>query len=246
MTASGRDVQALLGADAVRSRWRTPWPWLALLLAVALGAGLWFWQAQRQASAQPRYLSEPVTRGRLLVTVSANGTLEPTNKVAIGSELSGTVARVPVDVNDRVEQGQVLAELDTTKLRDQVARSSAALAVARAKVVQADATVAEARGNLQRLRDVAKLSGGQVPSRAELATGEAAVARADADAASARASVADAQAALRVDETNLRKASIRSPIKGVVLSRAVDPGNAVAVMPGRSERSSLTTLSSAT
>ena len=228
MTASGKDVQALLGADAVRSRWRTPWPWVALLLAVALGAGLWFWQAQRQASAQPRYLTEPVTRGRLLVTVSANGTLEPTNKVAIGSELSGTVARVPVDVNDRVEQGQVLAELDTTKLRDQVARSSAALAVARAKVVQADATVAEARGNLQRLRDVAKLSGGQVPSRAELATGEAAVARADADAASARASVADAQAALRVDETNLRKASIRSPIKGVVLSRAVDPGNAVA------------------
>jgi HlyD family secretion protein len=67
-----------------------------------------------------------------------------------------------------------------------------------------------------------------VPSRAELASAEATLARARADQASAQASVADAAAAASADQTNLRKASIRSPIQGVVLSRAVDPGNAVA------------------
>jgi HlyD family secretion protein len=75
---------------------------------------------------------------------------------------------------------------------------------------------------------VARLSAGKVPSQAELAGAQAGLARARADEASARANVIDARAALSVDETNLRKAAIRSPIDGVVLSRSVDPGNAVA------------------
>jgi HlyD family secretion protein len=67
-----------------------------------------------------------------------------------------------------------------------------------------------------------------VPSQAELETAQATLDRALADESAARAAVADARAALSSDETNLRKASIRSPIDGVVLTRAVDPGNAVA------------------
>lgn len=138
------------------------------------------------------------------------------------------MARVFVDVNDRVKKGQVLAELDTAKLRDQVARSRAGLQVAQAKVRQVEATRADARASLARLQEVQRLSGGKVPSQAELATAEVTLARAEADLASAQAGVADTQAALSVDETNLAKASIRSPIDGVVLSRSVDPGNAVA------------------
>ena len=228
MSASDVAIESLLGSDATRPWWRRPALWAAVAALIALAAGGWLWQSRRTAEAQPHYVTEPVTRGRLVVTVTANGTLVPTNKVDIGSELSGTVARVLVDFNDRVRKGQVLAELDTSKLSDQVMRSRAALDVAQAKVVQANATVQEAKGNLQRLREVAKLSGGRVPSQTELASGEATLARADADASSARASVADARAALSADETNLRKASIRSPISGVVLSRSVDPGNAVA------------------
>jgi HlyD family secretion protein len=95
-------------------------------------------------------------------------------------------------------------------------------------VAQAQATVKESQGNLARLEEVARLSGGKVPSKAELDAGRATLDRAQADEASARANVADAKAALSTDETNLSKASIRSPIDGVVLTRSVDPGNAVA------------------
>jgi HlyD family secretion protein len=169
-----------------------------------------------------------VVRGNLTVTVTANGTLQPTRSVNVGSELSGTVARVLVDINDRVKRGQVLVELDTAKLRDQISRSRATLASNQAKVAQAVATVKEARGNLARMQEVQRLSGGKVPSQAELETAQATLERALADEAAARAAVADARAAASSDETNLSKASIRSPIDGVVLTRAVDPGNAVA------------------
>jgi HlyD family secretion protein len=226
--ASDLSLHAVLGGPSGRPLWRRPALWIALLLLVAVAAGSWLWMGRRSEQAQPRYTTEPVTRGNLVVKVSANGTLQPTNKVEIGSELSGTVARVFVDVNDRVKKGQVLAELDTSKLRDQVARSLAALDVAQANVRTAQATVQEATDNLQRLQEVARLSGGKVPSQAELASAQASLARAQASVASARAAVADARAAASVDQTNLRKASIRSPMDGVVLSRAVEPGNAVA------------------
>ncbi|MEW6705684.1 MAG: efflux RND transporter periplasmic adaptor subunit [Pseudomonadota bacterium] len=221
-------LQALLGSDATRPWWRRPAPWIGAVLLLALAAGGWWWQRSRQAEAQPRYVTEPAARGDLVVTVTANGTLQPTNQVDIGSELSGTVARVLVELNDRVRRGQVLAELDTAKLQDQAARSRASLSVAQARVAQADATVREAQDNLMRQREVQRLSGGQVPSQAEMASAEAALTRAQAEAASARAGVVDARAAVSVDQTNLRKASIRSPIDGVVLARSVDPGNAVA------------------
>ena len=95
-------------------------------------------------------------------------------------------------------------------------------------IAQAQATVKEAQANLARFEEVARLSGGKVPSAAELDTARAAVERAVAAEASARANVASARATLATDETNLSKASIRSPIDGVVLTRSVDPGNAVA------------------
>lgn len=226
--ASAAALDSLLGAPASRSRWRRPATWLAVLVVAASLAGVLWWHNARHVSALPRYITEPVTRGHLVVSVTANGTLQPTHKVDIGSELSGTVARVNVDVNDHVSRGQVLAVLDTDKLGDQVRRTRAALALAEARVRQSAATVAESRGNLSRLEDVARRSGGQVPSQAELASARASLARAEADESATLATVADARAALSVDETNLRKASMRSPIDGVVLSRTVDPGNAVA------------------
>ena len=122
----------------------------------------------------------------------------------------------------------MLVELDTAKLNDQVARSRASLGSATAMVAQAVATASEARGQLARLETVAKLSGGKVPSQAELETARATHERALAQEASARANVTEVRATLSTDETNLSKASIRSPIDGVVLTRTVDPGNAVA------------------
>ena len=200
----------------------------AVVLAIALVAGGYALWRSNAGGGGPQYHTEAAARGNLVVTVSATGSLQPTNKVDIGSELSGTVESVLVDDNDTVKQGQLLAQLDLSKLKDQVERSRSSLVAAEAKVRQTGATVVEARASLERLRQVRELSGGKVPSQAELATAEAALTRALADEASARAAVTEVQAALRSDETNVRKASIRSPINGVVLSRKVDPGQTVA------------------
>lgn len=226
--ASAADIAALLDEPPKRALWRRPVAWISLALVGAALAGGWAWQSRIAAAAAPSYVTEPVTRGQLSLVVSANGTLQPTLSANIGSELSGTVARVLADVNDRVKKGQVLLELDTAKLRDQIVRSRASLAAAEAKVAQAAATAKEAQGNLARLEEVSRLSGGKVPAQSELDTARATVERARADEASARANVADARAALSTDETNLSKASVRSPMDGVVLARSVDPGNAVA------------------
>jgi HlyD family secretion protein len=218
----------LLG-DTAAPRWyrrRSLWAGLAAVL-LAGAAGGWWWSKQA-AQAVPSYTTQAVARGNLTLNVTANGTLQPTRSINIGSELSGTVLKVNVDVNDRVRKGQVLVVLDTAKLRDQILRSQAAVASAQARLAQASATVQEAQAAQARLDAVARLSGGQVPSGAELDSGRAALARALADQASARAGIQDAQAALSTDQINLSKASIVAPADGVVLTRNVDPGNAVA------------------
>lgn len=204
------------------------WLWLSGLALMLLAViGFFVFKSGDEAKA-PRFETETIDRGRLEVTVSATGNLQPTNQVDVGSELSGITDSVMVDVNDRVKKGQVLARLDTSKLDDQIAKSRAALLSAEAGVRQAEATVTESRANLQRLQNVYQLSGGKVPSKAEMETAEAAQARAAASLASARANVTQARATLSSDETNLSKASIRSPINGVVLARKVEPGQTVA------------------
>ncbi|HEX5687414.1 MAG TPA: efflux RND transporter periplasmic adaptor subunit [Ideonella sp.] len=205
---------------------RSTWVIAVLALALAAGGVAW-WRAQARADA-PRYLTEPITRGDIALTVTANGTLQPTRSVNIGSELSGTVSEVLVDVNDRVKKGQVLVRLDTAKLQDQVAKSEAALQSARAGIAQAVATTREAQQAQARLDDVKRISGGKLPAASELDAARATLAKAQAAEAGARADLVQAEATLRTDRTNLGKASIRAPIDGVILTRAVDPGNAVA------------------
>lgn len=217
------DVGKSSGAAGTRRRWITG----ALLVLALVVVG---YAAVRLGNSEPAvsYLTEQATRGKLVVTVSATGTLQPTNQVDVGSELSGTIESVLVDDNDRVKKGQPLANLDTSKLQDQVTKSKAALVAAEATVQQMQATVEEAQANLARLKKVSELSGGKVPSKTEMQTAEAALKRAVANEASARASVGQARATLKSDETNLAKATIRSPIDGIVLTRKVEPGQTVA------------------
>ncbi len=218
----------LLGEPATVSWYRRPVLWVAVVGVLLVSGGVWWWYSGRAARTAPSYSTQAVVRGNLTLRVVANGTLQPTRSINIGSELSGTVLKVNVDVNDPIRKGQVLLVLDTAKLSDQILRSKAALAAAHSKVAQTAATVAEARATLGRLEAVAALSGGKVPSKAELDSGRATFARAVADDASARAGVSDAQAALSTDQINLSKASIVAPADGIVLTRNVDPGNAVA------------------
>ena len=228
-TASGpSELQALLAQAPKLVWWRRRSLWIGLALLASGTAAYFYWSASQQAKAAPIYVTEAAAKGNLTLRVTANGTLQPTRLVNIGSELSGTVLRVLVDVNDRVKKGQVLVELDTAKLTDQVTRSRAALASAQAQLLQTAATLKETKASLARLEEVARLSGGKVPSAAELDAARASLERAVAAEASARANLDSARASLATDETNLSKASIRSPIDGMILTRSVDPGNAVA------------------
>lgn len=198
------------------------------LIAVAIALlGWWLWPKSNGAG-NGGYLTEQAALGDLSVTVSATGNLYPTNQVDVGSELSGIVVSVLVDENDLVKRGQVLVRLDLSKLNDQVVKSQAAVLAAQAQVAQMQATVKESRATLGRLRQVAELTGGKVPSRSELEAAEAAVTRAEANEANARAAAAQASATLRSDQTNLSKATIRSPIDGIVLTRKIEPGQTVA------------------
>jgi HlyD family secretion protein len=180
------DLQTLIGGGPTRRWWQRSTLWLGVAVLLAAGGGLYYWQSQQRAKAAPVYVTEEVRRGNLTLNVSANGTLQPTRAVTIGSELSGTVRNVLVDVNDKVKKGQVLVELDTAKLDAQVLRSRASLAAAQARLAQAAATTKEAQAGFGRLQEVARLSGGKVPSAAELDSGRATLDRAHADEASAR------------------------------------------------------------
>jgi HlyD family secretion protein len=224
-TPQNEDVAKTLGLDSTKPRRKRRWLWAALA-AVIFGALL---MSALGRKPQPvKYATEAAQRGNLVVVVSATGTLEPLKKVDVGIEVSGTIKNVEADYNDQVKVGQVLARLDTSRLDAQAQQSEAALQAAQAKVVQAQASVQEAEAQLARLIRVRELSGGKMPSETELDTAKANLARYKADEASAKASVAQAQATLNVVRTDLSKAVIGSPINGVVLKRAVEPGQTVA------------------
>jgi HlyD family secretion protein len=174
------------------------------------------------------YIAEPVTKNSLDITVTATGNLRPTNQVQVGSEVSGRIDRVLVDVNDRVARGQVLARINTDVIEDQIKQAQANLNAARASVAQAGATLGVDSAQLARLQEVYRLSAGKVPSKTELEAAEANVKRDRASVASAQANVASAQAQLSSAMTNRDRAVIRSPVSGVVLARQVEPGQTVA------------------
>lgn len=190
---------------------------LVLLLARCLGG-----------SGEPEYATEKAQRGRLVTTVSATGKLAPTNQVTVGSQLSGLVTKVLVDVNDRVAAGQPLAEIDPEQIEDQIRQNRAQLAANQAQVEQARATLAEAQAQFARLEEVRRLSGGRTPSETELQAGRADVERGRASLKVAQANVLASKASLAQSQTQRARAIIRSPVSGVVLARQVDPGQTVA------------------
>lgn len=186
------------------------------------------WWTFSGAPEKVSYMTKPVQTGDLIVTVSADGTLKPVRTVSVGSELSGIVSRVNVDVNSVVKVGDVLIELDCAKLESAVNQARATLTSAEAKLLEAQAVYAEAKAKLARYEELNRASAGKMPSRAQLDEQRATVKKARAGIAVAQASIDDAKATLQTNETNLSKAFIRSPVDGVVLTRSVEPGYAVA------------------
>ena len=206
-------------------KWLKLLTWTVILLAAVFGLGMW---AMQDDAGDVRYRTRPAFIGDITVTVSATGNLQPTNKVDVSSELSGIVKSVEVDFNDQVKVGQVLARLDTLKLSAQISQSQATVDSARAKVLQAEATIKETRAALDRLHEVGRLSNNKAIAKGDLETAQAALDRAKADLAGAHASVSLAEATLQLNRTDLAKTEIKSPINGIVLTRSVEPGQTVA------------------
>ena len=200
--------------------------WLLVLCGAGAAAALLL--TRDPAEPINHYETATAERGDLVVTISAVGTLEPLKTVDVGSEVSGTIAAVEVDYNDKVSVGQVLARIDTSKLQAQTLQSEAALDAAKASLQQSKATVQEAEAQLKRLNKLHESSGGKLPAAIELEAQKATVARSRADQDSARAAIAQAEATLKVNRSDLEKATIISPIDGVVLTRSAEPGQTVA------------------
>lgn len=223
MPDTPQDVAETLGLT--KSRARLPgWAISLIVVAGLIALGLWWWTSAT-ADKGVSYTTTQAATADLRVTVTATGTVEPTNLVEISSELSGTLSRVNVDFNDIVSKGTILAELDTTKLEAQLAVAKAGLDSAIARVAMATATLDEAREKYQTAQSLEERG---VSAHQTLVTQKTAFIRAQAELQSAIADRSLAEADLDLHQAELEKGCICSPIDGVVLSRSVDAGQIVA------------------
>lgn len=181
---------------------------ILLILAVVLGTGLWLLWPSRSPDAM--YRTEPVTRGTIAQSVSANGTLNPVTIVNVGTQVSGKISNIYVKVNDEVKEGQLLAEVDPALPQAQLKQS-------KANLESAQAVFEQAQRDLERTRAlVAK----DYVAKVDLE-------RARQTFISARNSYESAKAQVERDETNLSYTRIESPINGIVISQDVSSGQTV-------------------
>lgn len=196
---------------------------MTLILIAAAALGVWYWLSQ--PAARLVFQTEPASRGDLTVEVTATGNLQPLTQVDISSELSGVVRTVPVDENQEVRKGDVLAELDTARISAQVDGAIASVASAQAQIAQAKATQKESEQVLARVEELSKR--GTAANQA-VETALAARDRAVASVAVAEANLQTAEAQRQLQQADLAKMKIYAPIDGIVLKRDVDPGQTVA------------------
>lgn len=199
---------------------------LALLLAIAaVIAALVVWRAKSQPPPPAKYITAKTSRGDVLETVQSTGQVKPLTEVQVGAQVSGRVTKVYVDFNSAVKANQVIAEIDPTLLNAQADSSSAQLAAQRAQVARAEASLTTAKVRLDRAK---KLVAEGVGTQADVDGAQGAYDVALADLAASKAQVASIGAQVRSSRTNLEFTKIYSPIDGIVINRAIDPGQTVA------------------
>jgi HlyD family secretion protein len=199
---------------------------LAVAVLVGLAAKMFFFSRPEQPVAQ--FETVPLKRSNLTLTVTATGKLEPVTQVDIGIEVSGTVSEIKADFNDHVKAGQILAILDPRIFESRVKQSQGALDQAKAKLVDAEATIIEKNQALAFMQHARQLSGGQLPAKQDIVTAEANLKRAQALKNQIIGAIAQAEGQLKLEQTNLIKSSIRTPIDGIVLDRQIEKGQTVA------------------
>ncbi len=172
-----------------------------------------------------KYITKEITRGTITEYVEASGTIKPINTIAVGTQVSGTVARIYVDYNSQVKKGQLLAELDPSLFQANVEQSTAKLNNAQAAYSKAQANLEYKRNNYKRYEH---LFAKNYVSRDDVELARSNYLTAQADVAAARAEMNAQQATLKNNLTNLGYSKITSPVDGTVISRAVDVGQTVA------------------
>ena len=172
-----------------------------------------------------KYITKEVTKGTITEYVEASGTIKPINTIAVGTQVSGTVAAIYVDFNSQVKKGQLLAELDPSLFQSNVDQSTAKLNNAQAAYSKAMANLEYKKNNYQRYEHLYQKN---YVSRDDVELARSNYLTAQADVAAARAEMNASQATLKNNLTNLGYSKITSPVDGTVISRAVDVGQTVA------------------
>jgi HlyD family secretion protein len=211
--------------------------WL-ILMGVAVVAGL-FVAFGLSRSAQAQHFTAKVERGDIHDVVDATGTINAVIAVQVGSQVSGTIAKLNVDFNSRVHKGDIVAVIDPALFQGALLQASADLDNAKANLVAAKANLEKAKAASQQTKAdydrAAVLTKNSIMSQQQLDlakanydSANAAVGAAVANVAQAEAQVSQKAAALTVAQTNLNYTVIRSPIDGTVVARNVDVGQTVA------------------
>jgi len=189
--------------------------------------------------AQIQHFTAKVERGDIHDVVDATGTINAVITVQVGSQVSGTIAKLNVDFNSRVHKGDIVALIDPALFQGALLQASADLDNAKANLIAAKANLEKAKAASQQTKAdyerAAQLTTDKIMSQQQLDlakanfdSANAGVGAADANVTQAEAQVSQKAAALAVAQTNLNYTVIRSPIDGTVVARNVDVGQTVA------------------
>ena len=193
-----------------------------VLVAVGVGAGVY---TMRNNRTEPAVTTQQLSRGDIVDTVGATGTLEAVETVDVGTQVSGVVRELYADFNSIVRKGQMIAKLDPSLIETQIEQQTANVVRAEADLERLKVAAADARQKLSRARELAERS--LIP-KTELETAEVNVKSADAQIRSSEAALTQARAQLNNQRVNLSYTNIVAPIDGIVISRNVDQGQTVA------------------
>jgi HlyD family secretion protein len=197
---------------------------LFVLVLAAAGGGYYYYKV-RTSKPDPTVLTQALSRGDIVDTVGATGTLEAVETVDVGTQVSGVVRELHADFNTIVRKGQVIAKLDPQLIETQIEQQSANVARAEADLDRLKVGLADAKQKLDRAQ---QMSAKQLIPKTDLETAEVNVRSAEAQIKSSEASLVQAKAQLNNQRVNLGYTTITAPIDGIVISRNVDQGQTVA------------------
>jgi HlyD family secretion protein len=220
-----RPLSQLIDNERRRHRRRTLLTWLAVGLVPAIGLASYRLLKPRPIPLEARFRTQAVVVRDIQREVHATGHVEAVTTVQIGAEVSGKIASVLVDYNDRVKAGSVLARIDRTALQAQLAQTRANVAAGRAALEQAKTDRDQADRNAQR---AARLHAEHVVSDGDYEAAQSTARLAAQRIQAAKAQVEAQQAAYDLARTTRDRTEILSPIDGIVVTRNVDPGQTVA------------------